>query len=218
MQFAPSQLQVGTERENPPHTRVLVNFSTVSVPQISSCRKTPYRSLSLKKANRWRKFARRPVAVEKGTRVVLLLSFSIFGERTFNNLQRRFLAEAPSKRVFQQARLFSTVILPVVNVPLPHLPTASGFIAQVGQHESEAAPRTIHARGTETKAQKTYWHASAVGDANAEHDIYDDDAICDYVSIRSTHRARHAGASNGSAKYCVSRATWSPVNSMMLTV
>jgi hypothetical protein len=24
-------------------------------------------------------------------------------------------------------------------------------------------------------------------DANAEHDIYDDDAICDYVSIRSTH-------------------------------
>jgi len=41
MQFAPSQLQVGTERENPPHTRVLVNFSTVSVPQISSCRKIP---------------------------------------------------------------------------------------------------------------------------------------------------------------------------------
>ena len=25
-----------------------------------------------------------------------------------------------------------------------------------------------------------HWHASAVGDANAEHDIYDDDAICDY--------------------------------------
>jgi hypothetical protein len=23
-----------------------------------------------------------------------------------------------------------------------------------------------------------HWHASAVGDANAEHDIYDDDAIC----------------------------------------
>src|ERR1700731_3190831 len=41
MQFAPSQLQVGTERENPPHTRLLVNFSTVSVPQISSCREIP---------------------------------------------------------------------------------------------------------------------------------------------------------------------------------
>ena len=37
------------------------------------------------------------------------------------------------------------------------------------------------------KALKTHWHASAVGDANAEHDIYDDDAICDYVSFRSTH-------------------------------
>jgi hypothetical protein len=26
----------------------------------------------------------------------------------------------------------------------------------------------------------THWHASEVGDANAEHDIYDDDAISDY--------------------------------------
>jgi ketosteroid isomerase-like protein len=25
-----------------------------------------------------------------------------------------------------------------------------------------------------------HWHASAAGDANAEHDIYADDAICDY--------------------------------------
>src|SRR5271156_2688656 len=25
-----------------------------------------------------------------------------------------------------------------------------------------------------------HWRASAAGDANAEHDIYDDDAICDY--------------------------------------
>jgi hypothetical protein len=32
--------------------------------------------------------------VEKGTRVVILLNFSIFGERTFNK-QRRFLAETP---------------------------------------------------------------------------------------------------------------------------
>jgi hypothetical protein len=36
--------------------------------------------------------------------------------------------------------------------------------------------------------------------------------------IRSTHRARHAGGSNGSAKYCVSRTTLPAWNSMMLTV
>ena len=40
----------------------------------------------------------------------------------------------------------------------------------------------------------------------------------DYVSNRSTHWARDEGATNGSAKYCVSRATLSPLNSMMLTV
>ena len=29
-------------------------------------------------------------------------------------------------------------------------------------------------------ALNTHWQASAAGDANAEHDIYDDNAICDY--------------------------------------
>src|SRR6202166_5259603 len=29
-------------------------------------------------------------------------------------------------------------------------------------------------------ALNKHWHASAVGDANAEHDIYDANAICDY--------------------------------------
>jgi RNA polymerase sigma factor (sigma-70 family) len=29
-------------------------------------------------------------------------------------------------------------------------------------------------------ALNAHWHASAIADANAEHDIYDDDAICDY--------------------------------------
>ena len=37
------------------------------------------------------------------------------------------------------------------------------------------------------------------------------------MSIRSTQLARDAGATNGSAKYCVSCATLSPLNSMMLT-
>jgi hypothetical protein len=30
------------------------------------------------------------------------------------------------------------------------------------------------------EALNTHWHASAVGDLNTEHDIYADDAICDY--------------------------------------
>jgi hypothetical protein len=30
------------------------------------------------------------------------------------------------------------------------------------------------------EALNTHWRASAVGDANAEHDIYDDQVICDY--------------------------------------
>ncbi len=30
------------------------------------------------------------------------------------------------------------------------------------------------------EALNTHWHASAAGDANAEHNIYDDDTICDY--------------------------------------
>jgi hypothetical protein len=30
------------------------------------------------------------------------------------------------------------------------------------------------------EALTAHWEASAAGDANAEHDIYDDDAICDY--------------------------------------
>ena len=31
------------------------------------------------------------------------------------------------------------------------------------------------------EALNTHWQASAAGDANAEHDIYDDDAICEVV-------------------------------------
>ncbi len=29
-------------------------------------------------------------------------------------------------------------------------------------------------------ALSAHWHASAIGDADAEHDIYADDAVCDY--------------------------------------
>jgi hypothetical protein len=30
------------------------------------------------------------------------------------------------------------------------------------------------------EALNVHWHASEIGDTNAEHDIYHDDAICDY--------------------------------------
>ncbi len=53
---------------------------------------------------------------------------------------------------------------------------------------------------------------------HSRHDPPSHSVTRGYVSIRSTHCARQALASKGSAKYCVSRATLSPLNSMMLTV
>jgi hypothetical protein len=41
------------------------------------------------------------------------------------------------------------------------------------------------------KALDMHWHASAAGDANAEHDIYDDDAICDYPQSGERIHGRH---------------------------
>jgi len=38
-------------------------------------------------------------------------------------------------------------------------------------------------------ALNKHWHASAVGDANAEHDIYDDDVVCDYPGRASEFSA-----------------------------
>jgi SnoaL-like domain len=56
------------------------------------------------------------------------------------------------------------------------------------------------------EALNKHWQASAAGDANAEHDIYDDDAICDYPqsgerilgrrnlqALRSHHPGKPAG-------------------------
>ena len=56
------------------------------------------------------------------------------------------------------------------------------------------------------EALNKHWQASAVGDANAEHDIYADDAICDYPqsgerilgrsnlqALRSHHPGKPAG-------------------------
>jgi hypothetical protein len=48
---------------------------------------------------------------------------------------------------------------------------------------------------------KKHWDASAAGDADAEHDIYDDDAICDYPQSGE----RILGRSNLQASRRVSR-------------
>jgi hypothetical protein len=44
--------------------------------------------------------AKNLVAVEKGTKTVILLNLSVFGERTFNNLQTKCLAKVPRKEFF----------------------------------------------------------------------------------------------------------------------
>ena len=36
------------------------------------------------------------------------------------------------------------------------------------------------------EALHAHGRASAAGDANAEHDIYDDDAICDYPRLKKS--------------------------------
>jgi ketosteroid isomerase-like protein len=59
------------------------------------------------------------------------------------------------------------------------------------------------------EALNKHWQASAVGDANAEHDIYADDAICDYPqsgerilgrsnlqALRSHHPGKQVSASS----------------------
>jgi hypothetical protein len=51
-----------------------------------------------------------PVAVEKGTKAVISANFGVYGERTFNNLQRDFTVEIPPKEFFQQPRLITTII------------------------------------------------------------------------------------------------------------
>jgi len=40
------------------------------------------------------------VAVEKGTKAVILANFSVYGERTFNNLRANFVVETPRKDPF----------------------------------------------------------------------------------------------------------------------
>jgi hypothetical protein len=41
-----------------------------------------------------------PVAVEKGTKAVISVNFSVYGLRTFNNLRTNFVREIPRKEFF----------------------------------------------------------------------------------------------------------------------
>jgi hypothetical protein len=49
------------------------------------------------------------VAVEKGTKAVILPNLSVFGERTFNNLQTKSLAKAPRKEFFNTHSLLHSL-------------------------------------------------------------------------------------------------------------
>jgi len=44
------------------------------------------------------------VAVEKGTKAVISMNFSAYGERTFNNLRANFAGEIPRKEFFNSHR------------------------------------------------------------------------------------------------------------------
>jgi hypothetical protein len=68
--------------------------------------------------------------------------------------------------------------------------------------KAKIAARAVHARGTNSYALNAHGHSSAVGFANAEHDIYDDDAISDYLrsgerinlqALRSHHPDKPSG-------------------------
>jgi hypothetical protein len=41
-----------------------------------------------------------PVAVEKGTKAVISVNFSVYGLRTFNNLRTNFVREIPREEFF----------------------------------------------------------------------------------------------------------------------
>src|ERR1039457_5186405 len=54
-------------------------------------------------------------------------------------------------------------------------------VAQEQREQNKQVEQSMLVENAQVReALNAHWHASAVGDANAEHDIYDDDAICDY--------------------------------------
>jgi hypothetical protein len=51
-----------------------------------------------------RQMTRTGVAVEKGTKAVISVNFSPYGERTFNSLRANFAGEIPRKEFFNSHR------------------------------------------------------------------------------------------------------------------
>jgi hypothetical protein len=51
--------------------------------------------------------------------------------------------------------------------------------------ETEQRPEQATQEERIREALNLHWRASAAGDANEEHDIYENDAICDYPSRAS---------------------------------
>jgi len=51
---------------------------------------------------------------------------------------------------------------------------------KVDEHEGETAAIAVHARGTNPYGPEYALVRVCIGDATAEHDIYDDDALCNY--------------------------------------
>jgi hypothetical protein len=46
------------------------------------------------------------VGVEKGTKAVISMNFSVYGEPTFNNLRTNFIIEIPRKEFFNSHGLY----------------------------------------------------------------------------------------------------------------
>src|SRR5271167_5260803 len=84
--------------------------------------------------------------------------------------------------------------------------TTSNPLDAVPDERTSDVPRMIMKEKQIREALNKHWQASAGGDANAEHDIYDEDAICDYPqsgeqilgrsnlqALRSHHPGKPAG-------------------------
>jgi hypothetical protein len=61
------------------------------------------------------------------------------------------------------------------------LSTASRFSDNSSDHKLQAVHGGQFVQEDQIRdALNAHWHASAIGDADAEHDIYADDAVCEY--------------------------------------
>ena len=56
-----------------------------------------------------------------------------------------------------------------------------------------------------SEALNKHWQASATGDSNAEHDTYDENAICDYAPVRRANpqAKKFAGPAKSSSRRAV---------------